>query len=119
PSTPDRIAAAVAQAKQIGAKGIGDAARDSYLSAIDGLSFGDNPAQGLAIGTQFIHPKLGFALKAPDGFVLENQSAALIGVGDGGAQSLRLDSLDADNSQTLEQARASGWIDGVETNSIE
>jgi len=119
PSTPERIAAAVAQAKQIGAKGIGDPARDSYLSAIDGLAFGDNPAQGLAIETLFVHPKLGFAFRAPDGFALENQSSALIGVGESGTQALRLDSIEAPSSQTLEQALASGWIDGVETNSIE
>jgi len=119
PSTPDRIAAAIAQAKQIGAKGIGDAARDSYLTAIDGMAFGDNPSQGLAIETLFVHPKLGFAFKAPDGFALENQSAALIGVGEAGSQALRLDSIDAESSESLEQALASGWIEGVQTNSIE
>jgi predicted Zn-dependent protease len=119
PSTPERIAAAVAQAKQIGAKGIGDAARDSYLAAIDGLAFGDNPEQGLAVQTLFLHPKLGFAFRAPDGFALENQSAALIGVGVAGTQALRLDSIDADASETLEKALASGWIEGVQTDSVE
>lgn len=118
PSTPERIAAAVALAKQIGARGIGDPARDSYLAAIDGLAFGDNPAQGLAVGTLFVHPKLGFAVRAPEGFALENQSTALIGVGEAGTQALRLDSIDA-GSASLEQALASGWIDGVQTNSIE
>jgi predicted Zn-dependent protease len=119
PSTPERIAAAIAQAKQIGAKGIGDAERESYLNAIDGVSWGDNPAQGLAIQNLFVHPKLGFAFRAPEGFALENQTAALIGVGEGGTQALRLDSIDASGSQTLEEALASGWIEGVETNSIE
>ena len=119
PSTPDRIAAAVAQAKAIGANGMGDPARDSYLSAIDGLAFGDNPAQGLAIDTLFVHPKLGFAFRAPEGFALENQSAALIGVGEAGSQALRLDSIEAGGSDSLEQALASGWIEGVQTDSIE
>ena len=32
---------------------------------------------------------------------------------------MRLDSIDADSSQTLEKALASGWIEGVQTNSIE
>jgi len=119
PSTPERIAAAVAQAKQIGAKGIGDAARDSYLAAIDGLAFGDNPAQGVAIDNLFVHPKLGFGVRAPDGFALENQTAALIGVGEAGSQALRLDSIDSNGSESLEQALASGWIEGVQTDSIE
>ncbi len=119
PSTPERIAEAVAQARQIGAPGIGETARDSYLNAIDGLAFGDDPAQGLALGTRFLHPKLGFAFAAPEGFALENQSAALIGVGEAGSQALRLDSIDANPATTLEAALASGWIDGVETNSIQ
>ena len=119
PSTPERIAEAVAQARAIGAPGIGETARDSYLSAIDGLAFGDNPAQGLALGRRFLHPKLGFAFEAPDGFALENQSAALIGVGEAGSQALRLDSIEANPTTTLEAALASGWIDGVQTNSIE
>jgi predicted Zn-dependent protease len=119
PSTPERIAAAVVQAKQIGPNGMGDTAREAYFAAIDGLPFGDNPAQGLAIGAMFVHPKLGFAFKAPDGFTLENQSAALIGVGEQGTQALRLDSIDAGGGETVEQALASGWIDGVQTSSIE
>jgi predicted Zn-dependent protease len=73
----------------------------------------------LVLGRRFLHPKLGFAFEAPDGFALENQSAVLIGVGEGGAQALRLDSIEANPSTSLESALASGWIDGVETNSIE
>ncbi len=119
PSTPERVAEAVAQARQIGAPGIGETARDSYLDAIDGIAFGDDPAQGLALGTRFLHPKLDFAFTAPDGFALENQSAALIGVGEAGSQALRLDSIEANPSTTLEAALASGWIDGVQTNSIQ
>ena len=119
PSTPERIAAAIAQARLIGAPGIGETARDSYLAAIEGLAFGDNPSQGLAIGRRFLHPKLGFAFEAPEGFSLENQSAALIGVAEAGTQALRLDSIEANASTTLEAALASGWIDGVQTNSIE
>ena len=119
PSTPERIAQAVVEARQIGAPGIGDVARDAYLSAIDGIAFGDNPAEGLALGQRFLHPKLGFAFEAPEGFSLENESAALIGVGEGGAQALRLDSIEESESTSLESALASGWIDGVQTNSIE
>jgi predicted Zn-dependent protease len=119
PSTPERIAVAVAQARQIGPHGMGDTARDAYFAAIDGLPFGDNPAQGLALGTMFVHPKLGFAFRAPEGFTLDNQSAALIGVGEQGTQALRLDSFDAGGVDAVEKALASGWIDGVQTNSIE
>jgi predicted Zn-dependent protease len=119
PSTPERVAQAIAEARQFGAPGFGETARDAYLSAIDGIAYGDDPTQGLVRGERFLHPKLGFAFTAPAGFALENQSAALIGVGDGGAQALRLDSVALSDSTTLESALASGWIDGVKTGSIE
>jgi len=119
PSTPERVAQAVVEARKFAAPGAGEADRDGYLSVIDGIAYGDNPAQGLVRGTRFLHPKLGFAFEAPDGFTLENQSAALIGVGDGGAQALRLDSIALSPSTSLEDELASGWIDGVKTASIE
>jgi len=119
PSTPERIAKAVSEARQISAPGLGDTGREAYLSAIDGIAFGDDPAEGLVRGARFVHPKLGFAFAAPDGFVLENQSAALIGVGEGGAEALRLDSIAADDSAGIEAMIASGWIDGLKTNSVE
>jgi predicted Zn-dependent protease len=119
PSTPERIAQAVTEARQIGAPGVGDSGRDAYLNAIAGLAFGDDPSEGLVRGPRFVHPKLGFAFAAPEGFVLENQSAALIGVGEGGAQALRLDSVNVDQSTALETTIASGWIDGLKTASVE
>ncbi|MGA2793934.1 MAG: M48 family metalloprotease [Roseiarcus sp.] len=119
PSTPERVAQAVAEARQIGAPGVGETGRDAYLAAINGLAFGDDPAEGLVRGPRFVHPKLGFAFAAPEGFVLENQSAALIGVGEGGAEALRLDSVSADPSAGLDATIAAGWIDGLKTVSVE
>jgi predicted Zn-dependent protease len=119
PSTPERVAQALAEARQLGAPGGVETGRDAYLGAIDGIVFGDDSAQGLVRGARFIHPKLGFAFTAPDGFALENQSAALIGVGDSGAEALRLDSVQVDPSTSLEAAIASGWIDGVKTSGVE
>jgi predicted Zn-dependent protease len=119
PSTPERIAQAVAEARQVGAPGVGEDGRDPYLTAIAGLAYGDDPAEGLVRGPRFVHPKLGFAFAAPEGFVLENQSAALIGVGDGGGQALRLDSVAVDPATALETTIASGWIDGAKTASVE
>ena len=119
PSTPERVAQAIVEARKYGAPGAGETGRDAYLSAVDGVAYGDNPAEGLVRGTRFLHPKLGFAFAAPDGFTLENQSAALIGVGEGGAQALRLDSIALSPSTSLEDELASGWIDGVKTSSIE
>ena len=67
PSTPERIAQATEAARQFGAPGTGETGRDAYLAAIDGLAFGDDPAQGVVRDNAFIHPKLGFAFEAPAG----------------------------------------------------
>jgi predicted Zn-dependent protease len=119
PSTPERVAAALAQACQIGAPGIGDAGRDAYLAAIQGIAYGDDPAEGFIRGTLFLHPKLGFAFTAPDGFVLENSAQAVLGIAAGGTEALRLDRVDVASTMTLETYLASGWIEGLKQSSIE
>jgi predicted Zn-dependent protease len=119
PSTPERIERAVAEARQIGAPGIGNRGRKDFLTAIDGIDFGDDPADGLVRGRRLVHPKLGFAFEAPEGFTLENSAQAVLGVADGGNEALRLDSVQPPASDTLESYLNSGWIEGLQQNSIE
>jgi predicted Zn-dependent protease len=118
PSTPERIARAIAVARQIGAPGIGEAQRDEYLSAIDGIEFGDNPSEGVVRGRHFSHPRLGFAITAPDGFVLENTSQAVLGIARGGAEAMRLDSVSVSGDTPLDAYLNSGWIEGLQQASI-
>lgn len=119
PSTPERIAKAVAVARQLSAPGIGDVGRERYLAAIDGIEFGDDPAEGVVRGHTFLHPKLGFAFTAPPNFALENSAQAVLGIADGGAEALRLDRVHVPAETTLEAYIASGWIDGLQSNSVE
>ena len=119
PSTPERIAQATEAARRFGAPGTGETGRDAYLAAVDGLAFGDDPSQGVVRENAFIHPKLGFAFEAPQGFTLDNQSAALIGVGEASSEALRLDSIAIPDSTPVASAIGSDWIDGVKTTSIE
>jgi len=118
PSTPERIDQAIAAARQIGAPGIGTTARNSYLSAIQGVMFGDDPANGAIRGLKFIHPRLGFAFVAPENFVLENSAQAVLGVAAGGNEALRLDSVKLPSATLLEKYAASGWIDGLIASSM-
>jgi predicted Zn-dependent protease len=118
PSTPERVAQATIVARQIGAPGIGNADRAGYLAAIDGLLFGDDPSEGSIRGRRFIHPRLGFAFIAPEGFVLENSAQAVLGVKAGGNEALRLDSVHLTQSTTLESYIASGWVDGLIQSSV-
>lgn len=55
--------------------------RDAYLAAIDGLVWGDGPAQGFVSGRTFVQPGLHFAFDAPLGYVLTNRSDAVIANG--------------------------------------
>jgi predicted Zn-dependent protease len=119
PSTPERVAQAVSAARQISGPGIGARDRAGYLAAIDGLAFGDDPADGYARGRKFVHPRLGFAFTAPEGFVLENSAQALLGIKNGGAEALRLDSARVATNTPLETYIGSGWIDGLIQSSIE
>lgn len=119
PSTPERVQAALRAARQYGAPGIGKTYRAEYLNALDGMIYGDDPSEGYARGRRFLHPKLGFSFEAPDGFVLENGPKALLGIAGGGAEALRLDSVRVSASTPLASYLSSGWIEGLETNSIE
>jgi predicted Zn-dependent protease len=118
PSTPDRVARAVAAARQIGAPGIGQRDREGYLAAITGVAFGDDPAEGYVRGRLFTHPRLGFTFVAPEGFLLENSAEAVFGVREKENEALRLDSVRAPTSQSLESYVASGWVDGLLRSSV-
>ncbi len=119
PSTPERVAAAVKVARGIGAPDIGTRDREAFLSAIDGMMFGDDPSEGTIRGHVFTQPKLGFTFTAPDGFVLENSTQAVLGVKEGGAEALRLDSVAVAAATPLDTYVRSGWIDGLLESSVE
>ncbi|WP_159729186.1 hypothetical protein [Methylosinus sp. Ce-a6] len=113
PSTPDRVAKAVAAARQISAPGVGTRDREGYLAAINGLAYGDDPNDGFVRGRKFTHPRLRFTFVAPDGFLLENSSEAVFGVKEGDDEALRLDRVRAPTGKTLEAYVESGWVDGL------
>ncbi len=51
--------------------------RDAFLTAIDGMLYGDDPKQGIIDGNNFIHPELRFAFDAPSGYSLVNGTRAV------------------------------------------
>jgi predicted Zn-dependent protease len=50
--------------------------RDDYLSRLEGLVVGEDPAEGVFEGGRFLHPDLGFVLRVPDGWRFVNTPAA-------------------------------------------
>jgi predicted Zn-dependent protease len=84
PRTIDRIHQAIqlAHAQTVPRPTVG---RDEYLAGIEGLVFGDDPAQGVRQGRVFAHPELRFRFEAPPGFVLFNSPRQVVGRGPGQA----------------------------------
>lgn len=52
---------------------------NDYLDAIDGMVFGQDPAQGIIRGQQFLHPVLRLAFTAPNAFAMQNTAQYVIG----------------------------------------
>lgn len=77
PLTGDRIARALAAARRSGPPAAPGGAPDPYLAQVDGMIWGDDPAQGFVRGRKFLHPDLGIAFTAPQGFVLANSPSAV------------------------------------------
>jgi len=69
PEPAARVTAALALA---GTNPRGMANRDTFLTRVDGLTYGDDPKQGVVDGRKFIHPGFRMAFQAPQGFYLVN-----------------------------------------------
>ncbi|MFN3470540.1 MAG: M48 family metalloprotease [Novosphingobium sp.] len=74
PDPASRVRAALARA---GANATGRSNRDAFLAGINGLTYGDDPAQGIVDGSRFTHPVLRLAFQAPNGFYLVNGTRAV------------------------------------------
>lgn len=77
PDPASRVQSALSKAGTATAAGGTVSNRDTFLSRIDGLRYGDDPAQGLVEGSTFIHPELRLAFTAPQGFYMVNGTRAV------------------------------------------
>ncbi len=112
PSTPQRMAAALEVARSSVSPSAIEADRVRYLTALNGLAYGEDPTGGVIRGRRFLHSRLDFTLTAPEGFILENSAQAVVGIAANGNQALRLDTIQA-GSTSLEASLAAGWIDNA------
>lgn len=87
PDPASRVKGALAKAGN-GAGGVTN--RDTFLTRIDGLLYGDDPAQGVIEGSQFIHPDLRLSFTAPQGFYMVNGTTAVSIQGQGGQAQMTL-----------------------------
>ena len=78
--------------------------REPFLARIDGMTFGDDPRQGVRRGREFIHPELRFRFTVPQGFALFNSPRQVIARGP--QQSLVVFDMESEA-----KARAAGSLD--------
>jgi predicted Zn-dependent protease len=119
PSTGDRISLAVRAARRESAPGIGEGDRASYLAALEGLAYGDDPSDGLIRGRRFVHGRLGIAFEAPEGMSLENTAEAVLGGSSDGSRRLLFDAATTPDGQSLEEVLRTTWNDTIEPGSLE
>ncbi|WP_084731309.1 M48 family metalloprotease [Microvirga vignae] len=118
PSTNERISRALQAARRTGPPGMGETGRLEYLTALNGLAYGDDPGDGVVKGRRFIHARLGVAFEAPEGFTLENTSQAVLGSSADGERRLLFDAADTPAGQSLEEVLRSTWTDTIEPGSL-
>jgi predicted Zn-dependent protease len=118
PATPERIKNAQASAQQF-SPSAGAREKADYLSALDGMIYGEDPSEGFVRGRRFVHPKLGFTFVAPEGFTLDNTAQAVLGVREGGGQALRVDAVRVGAEQTLPEYLNSGWIENIDAKTVD
>lgn len=83
-STHPDPASRVQNAQQLAQGGTGIVNRDTFLTRIDGMIYGDDPEQGVIEGRQFLHPDLRLSFTAPQGFYMVNGTRAVTINGDQG-----------------------------------
>jgi predicted Zn-dependent protease len=76
PDPASRVQRAQSRAAATAAIG-GTRNRDGYLAAIDGMLYGDDPAQGVIEGRTFLHPAFRLAFDIPQGFAMQNGASAV------------------------------------------
>jgi predicted Zn-dependent protease len=71
---------------------------DTHMAAINGMLYGDDPAQGVVEGQDFLHPDLKMKFTAPTGYGMQNGSDAISINGNGGKAIFTQGSFTGDRS---------------------
>lgn len=110
PRTADRVRQTIEAARAVKVARP-TVARDTYLRRIDGMLYGDDPAQGIVRGRTFIHPELDIRFEAPPGFQLLNGPNQVVGQSQQGGL-LRFDMQQVGAGLSPERYIAEDWAAG-------
>jgi len=117
PAALERRELATRVAAQVGSTHGASTDRDAYLSALDGLVYGDDPSEGFVRGREFLHPRLAIRFAAPEGYRLENTKEAVLAAADRDT-AMRFDGVSVAAEVTPAAYLASGWVNGLDPTSI-
>lgn len=111
PNTQDRVtrAHAAAVATQI-PENARDRNQSAYFNLIDGMRYGDDPKEGIINGRNFVHPVMKLKFSAPENYLLQNSSQAVMARGTGSASgSAVIFSGGSMKDKTISQYGAEVW----------
>ncbi len=92
--------------------------RRSYLQDVNGMLFGDDPAQGFVRGQKFIHPDVRIEFEVPSGYLLRNSTDKVIASNPDGA-GIVFDMGQVERSSSLGAYMQNEWLAQVELRQIE
>ncbi|MBT6276166.1 MAG: M48 family metalloprotease [Chromatiales bacterium] len=117
PRTIDRVQAAMTQA-HVKRPQTAFVNRDEYFDQIDGMLFGDDPAQGLIQDRRFVHPGLGFQFDVPPGFRLQNSESRVQATNGKGAAVI-FDIANLSHGGNMERYITGNWAKGASVQGVE
>jgi predicted Zn-dependent protease len=86
--------------------------RDTYMDAINGMVFADDPDQGYVRGREFFHAGLKLGFQVPEGFVLRNGTSQVTAENRDGAV-IVFDAAQTQRSRNLSEYIQHEWTEGV------
>jgi predicted Zn-dependent protease len=99
PDPASRVRDALSRA---GANPGGRTNRDAFLAGVDGLTYDDDPRQGIVEGRTFKHPDLRLSFVAPEGFTVVNGTASVSISGQSGKAEFASARFDGDLDRYIE-----------------
>ena len=78
PKNDKRLKTVIRAAKKLSDKTYQDDNAEKYLKMIDGMSWGQNVAQGIVVKNRFMHPGLGIGVQFPASWQIVNRPDALL-----------------------------------------
>lgn len=86
-------------------------AEPEFLAKLDGVIYGDDPREGMLVGTTFAHPNEGFAIDLPEGWKASHEGGRVMALAPDEAALLVLTPTEAESaSKALEELFADGSI---------